>query len=205
MQKILLIKSGLIKKRAREAVCVCVCLTLILLSFFWILCATWSDQYFSWRKSQKILPTSELTQVGWSSTEPHAGPQPALDSAPGLFSSFWLCKSLHDLNETESYADSACVSLTQTVCMCVHKAKSGLCWIWCFGTFVLINCLLSDPASWTKLISARSRTTKEKSYVVLFTDLLVGSWASFLTVTWAGCGKAALCPNQLSHVHAVVR
>lgn len=39
-------------------------LTLILLSFFWILWATWSAQYCSCKKSQKILPITAFIQVG---------------------------------------------------------------------------------------------------------------------------------------------
>ena len=71
-------------------------LTLILLSFFWILCATWSVQYFSRRKSQKILPTREFTHVGWPSVEHPPDPGLALGSAPAWppdpCSSLWFCR-----------------------------------------------------------------------------------------------------------------
>lgn len=60
--------------------------TFILPSFFWIFCATWSLQYFSWRKSQKIRPTSEFTHMGWISVEnpaaAAAATAPAAGSAP---------------------------------------------------------------------------------------------------------------------------
>ena len=52
----------------QNASCCYTSLTLILLSFFWILCATTSAQYFSCRKSQKIRPIRELIQTDWGAS-----------------------------------------------------------------------------------------------------------------------------------------
>lgn len=86
-------------------------LTLILLSFFWILCATWLVQYFSLRKSQKILPTRAFIQLGCSSVGHPPAPEPTLDSGAasrsGVSSSLWIYRGPLIRNDTNLEAMTA--------------------------------------------------------------------------------------------------